>query len=209
MIFPSRGTAGRVCTVFHFVTSDARHGTCVGGGETTLEPLQFASCPLLNVVTHHIKRRMQDAASQPAVRRGQFVAEVGFVIGECAKSTGMLDDFGATWLLVKMLSAQCEQAWQRMIVGWIASQLVRGLLVVFSSKETTSGVPNLLRIRRSVLQLRCPCFVVVPHNPSHAYANVVHTLAVSFDILGDAVVAHGTLDRYKTAGPLLGPRTLV
>ena len=66
-----------------------------------------------------------------SVCRGQFVAGLGFGIGELARKWDMRDAVGAVWLLVKALSAQGEQAWQRMIGGWIASRLVRGLFIVF------------------------------------------------------------------------------
>ena len=92
-----------------------------------------------------VKRRMQDAAYQASVRRGHVFAEVGFGIGELAKHTDMRDDFGAMWLPIKMLSAQGEQAWQRMIVGSIASWLVRALFLVFPNNETTSGMPTCCR----------------------------------------------------------------
>ena len=124
----------------------------------------------MSMDTHHINRRLHDAAYQASVRSGQLFVGVGFGIGELIKTTDMRDDFGAMWLPVKMLSAPGEQAWQRMIVGWIASRLLRGLFIVFPSRETISGAPSLLRVCRSVLQVRCPCLVVVPHGLSQAYA---------------------------------------
>ena len=99
---------------------------------------------------------MQDAAHQAAVRRGQFLTEVGFGIGELAKKTDTRDDVGAVWSPVEMLSDPGERAWQRMTVGWIASRLVRGLFIVFPGGKTAPGLPNLLRIWRSALKVRCP-----------------------------------------------------
>ena len=58
--------------------------------DAKLEAMQIASSLLLNVDTHHIKRRMQDAADQVSVRRRQFLARVGFDFGELAKNTDML-----------------------------------------------------------------------------------------------------------------------
>ena len=54
-------------------------------------------------------------------------------------------------------SLQEKRAWQRMILRWIASRLVRCLFSLCPSSETMSGVPSLLRICRSALQVRCPC----------------------------------------------------
>ena len=133
-----------------------------------------ASC----LETHHIKRSSHAAAHQAPVLRGQFFAEIGFGIGKLTKNTGTQDNFGAMWLLVKLYLSNCcpykgEQAWQRMIVGWFASQLVRGLFIVFPNSETMSGVHSMMRIWRSALQVHCPCLVVVPQGFSLAPANYI------------------------------------
>ena len=77
---------------------------------------------------------------------------------ELTKNTETRDTVGAVWLLVKLLTVQSEQAWRRMIVGWIAPRLVRGLFIVSPNSETMSGMPSLLL---AYLQVHCPCVEVV------------------------------------------------
>ena len=58
-------------------------------------------------------------------------------LAELQKVSGTADECGTlqTSGLASVLSAQGELAWQRMIVGWIASRLVRGLFIVFPSTD--------------------------------------------------------------------------
>ena len=116
------------------------------------------------------QRELHAAAQQVSVGRGHFFADVCIGIGEVAKRTNLRDNVGAFWL--HFMSVQGEQFWQRMIVRWMASRLVRGVLLVLPNIETESGVPSLLRVWRSALQVRdgATSFFTVVRNCSCASA---------------------------------------